>query len=69
MAVARYFDKSKLEKGVALPFGVPMRDLTVEELAALPEHVQRSIDTWPVFRKTKPPAAQPAAPADEKETT
>lgn len=54
MATARYFDESKLEPGMSLPFGVPQRDLSDEEFDGYPPHVQRSIDTWPVFRKTNP---------------
>jgi len=55
MAAFRYFDKRKLDKGVRLPFGVPMRDLSEAEYNAYPPHVQRSIDSWGVFRKSRPP--------------
>ena len=40
--------------------GVPLRDLSKEEFVALPEHLQRSVDDSDTYRKTKPPASQPA---------
>lgn len=47
------------EPSVILP-GVPLRDLSAAEFAALPEHLQRSVDASDVYRKTKPPVNQPA---------
>lgn len=45
--------------------GVPNRDISADEFAALPRHIQERIDTSPVHRKTKPrpPAAAPRAEA------
>jgi hypothetical protein len=66
MATARWFDKSKLEKGVSLPFGIPQRDLSDEEFNAYPAHIQRSIDSWPVFAKRNPNPT-PRTPKEDKE--
>lgn len=53
MPIARYYDDSKNEDGRAFD-GVPLRDLTDEEFAALPEWLQLSVDAAPFYRKTKP---------------
>jgi hypothetical protein len=45
--------------------GVPNRDITEDEFAAMPLHIQRQIDASPVHRKTKPRPASPAK-ADTK---
>lgn len=48
--------------------GVPNRDISEEEFAALPLHIQRAIDASPVHRKTKPrPAPAPKAEAKQPE--
>ena len=68
MPVFRYFDESKFEDGAAMPLGVPARDLTEDEYNEFPEHVQASIDAWPVFRKTKiRPARKDAETEQEAE--
>lgn len=66
MATARWFDESKLEPGMVLPYGVPMRDLSDEDWDAYGPDVQASIDSWPLFRKTKPRA--PRTEGDDRET-
>lgn len=70
MPIARYYDESKHD-GSAFD-GVPLRDLTDDEFAALPAWLQASVDASPLYRKTKPraekaedaPAAEPAAEAE-----
>ena len=47
--------------------GVPLRDLSEQEFAALPEHLQRSVDDSDLYRKTKPPVAPIAAPKPKQE--
>lgn len=54
MPIARYYDESKND-GSAFD-GVPLRDLTDEEFAALPAWLQASVDASPFYRKTKPRA-------------
>ena len=56
MTTVRYYDADKNPDGAALP-GVPLRDLTDAEFDALPTYLQRSVDTAPFYRKTKPEAA------------
>lgn len=67
MATARWFDESKVTPGMVLPYGVPMRDLSDAEIEAYPEHVQASIDTWPVFAKRNPNPTPRAPKDDERE--
>jgi hypothetical protein len=55
MPIARYYDESRNEDGRAFD-GVPLRDLTDEEFAALPEWLQLSVDASSLYRKTKPRA-------------
>ena len=72
MPIARYYDESKNDGGAF--DGVPLRDLTEDEFAALPAWLQASVDASPLYRKTKPrtekaedaPAAEPE-PAPEPE--
>lgn len=69
MSIARYYDSSKNSGGFLV--GVPLRDLTQEEYDELPPYLQQSVDASPLYRRTKPQAAKPAAapkpdaPADE----
>ena len=73
-----YYDPSKNPGGASLD-GVPLRDLTEEEFAELPNWLQASVDATPFYRKTKPrhpseaeaeaPADQVGASADEVEKT
>ena len=70
MPIARYYDESKNDGGAF--DGVPLRDLTEEEFAALPAWLQASVDAAPFYRKTKPRAEKaeseaPAEPAPEPE--
>ena len=71
MPIARYYDESKNENGSAFD-GVPLRDLTEDEFAALPPWLQASVDASPLYRKTKPRGETPtelsAAPALDAET-
>lgn len=55
MKIARYYDEAKNPDGAGLP-GVPLRDLTEEEYAALPEWLQQSVDNLPFYRRTRPAA-------------
>ena len=55
MPIARYYDDSKNDDGRAFD-GVPLRDLTDEEFAALPEWLQLSVDASSLYRKKKPRA-------------
>lgn len=64
MAIARYFDESKVEPGTSVP--VPMRDLTDEEFDALPDWLQASVDNYPFFRKTNPHPEPRRAKKDEE---
>lgn len=59
----RFYDASKNPDGATLP-GVPLRDLSAEEFEALPLWLQYSIDASAMYRKTKPRASAPAAPAE-----
>lgn len=47
--------------------GVPNRDISEEEFAALPLHIQRAIDASPVHRKTKPRPQASAPKAESKQ--
>ena len=71
MPIARYYDESKNEDGRTYD-GVPLRDLTEDEFAALPPWLQASVDAAPFYRKTKPRTETPtelsAAPALDAET-
>lgn len=60
--IARYYDASKNADAAGFP-GVPLRDLTEEEFDALPEHVQRSVDASPFYRKT--PTPKPTTKAEK----
>jgi hypothetical protein len=51
---ARYYDETKNPEKGELP-GVPLRDLTADEFAALPQWLQDSVDALPCYRKTPPP--------------
>lgn len=62
MKTVLYYDAEQNPGGAFLP-GVPLRDLTDEDLARLPAHLQRSVGASPLYRKTKPKTA-PALPAD-----
>lgn len=53
MAIARYFD-ARHDDGSYFG-GVPKRDLSEEEFAALPDWLQASIDASSMYRKTPPP--------------
>lgn len=64
MTTARYYDAGKNPDGAFLP-GVPLRDLTDDELAALPPHLQAGVAAAPFYRTTKPKAA----PAAEEDTS
>ena len=55
--IARYYDASANPERLYFS-GVPLRDITEEEWAALPEHVQRSVDAVSFYRKTKPTPAK-----------
>ena len=59
--IARYYDASNNPDGAALP-GVPLRDMTEDEWAALPTWLQESADASTLYRKSKP---RQAARADE----
>jgi hypothetical protein len=61
---ARYYEAGKNPEGGMLP-GVPLRDLTESEFAALPDWLQRSVDASPFYRKTRPP--QQIAPTNTPE--
>ena len=61
--IARYYDAEKNPDGGSLP-GVPLRDLSEDEFAALPAWVQESVDASPLYRKTKPQGT--AKPATKK---
>lgn len=65
-SIARYYDETKNPEGGMLP-GVPLRDLTEAEFAALPPWLQESLDALPCYRKTPPPreTAPLKAPAKE----
>jgi hypothetical protein len=54
MTIARYYDESKNKEGAFFP-GVPLRDLTEDEYAALTPRMRDSIDASSFYRKTKPP--------------
>lgn len=43
--------------------GVPLRDLTADEVAAMPAHIQAAIATSPIYAATD---AAPPLPADEE---
>ena len=58
--IARYYDAEKNPDGGSLP-GVPLRDLSEDEFAALPAWVQESVDASPLYRKTKPQGTGKAA--------
>lgn len=60
--IARYYDEARNPEGAFLD-GVPLRDLTEEEFAALPAWLQASVDASPLYRKSRPRAerAEPAA--------
>ena len=60
--IARYYDAEKNPDGGSLP-GVPLRDLTEDEFAALPAWLQESVDAQPFFRKTKPESQKADKPA------
>lgn len=62
--IARYYDESKNPGGAFFP-GIPLRDLTVDEWAALDERMQQSIDAAPFYRKSKPPKPAEAAPLND----
>jgi hypothetical protein len=66
MATARFYDESKHDG--SQPW-IALADIDEAEWEALPKHVQRSIDTLPYFRKTKPESARThrATKVDEKE--
>ena len=51
--IARYYDAGNNPDGAALP-GVPLRDMTEDEWAALPTWLQESADASTLYRKTKP---------------
>lgn len=64
--IAWYYDKTKNPDGGSLP-GVPLRNLTESEFAAMPKWLQLSIEVMAMYRKTKPPteAAPLKAPREE----
>lgn len=68
-AIALYYDEEKNPGGFA-PVGVPLRDLTDDDLAEMPKHIKASAEAAPFFRKTKPAAKTkadaPAADATQK---
>ncbi len=75
MGIARYYDDSKNPDGGALP-GVPLDDISEDQFALYPEHIQRSIDAHAMYRKTKPapetkakPTAKPKAPVQHRAST
>ena len=69
MSIARYYDASKNPDGGELP-GVPLRDLTEDEFAALPPWLQANVDAMPFYRKTKPrPAESEPEPEAQPEPT
>lgn len=63
----RYYDASKNPNDVNYITGVPLRDLSADEFAALPEHLQRSVDGSDLYRKTKPSVASASAPKPKQE--
>lgn len=63
-STARYYDESKNRDRAFFP-GVPLRDLTADEWAALTPRMQDSVDAAPFYRKTKPPTAPAIAPPEE----
>lgn len=68
----RYYDATKNpgteERPAAIP-GAPLRDLEAEEFEALPVWLQHSIDTSPMYRRTRlSRAPATSAPKPEKET-
>lgn len=63
--IARYYDETKNPDGAYFP-GVPLRDLTADELAELPEWLQRSVDAAPFYRKTKPTTTTTAPKAPKE---
>lgn len=69
MAIAWYYDPEKNPNDAASLPGVPLRDLTEDEVAGYPEYIQRSIAASPLYRKTKPTSAakkKPSKPAVEQ---
>ena len=58
--IARYYVADANPEGGQLP-GVPLRDLLESEYAALPDWLKASIDASPMYRKTAPKPAAPAA--------
>lgn len=54
----RYYNAERNEAGAHLP-GVPLRDLTEQELAEMPGWLQRSVDASGMYFLTKP-RAKPA---------
>lgn len=67
MPVAYYFDEGKNPGGQAVIFGVPHGDISDEEFAGYPKHIQESVAKSEMYRRTKPepkaaPAAAPAKP-------
>jgi hypothetical protein len=60
--IARRYHADKNPDGNGLP-GVPLRDLTVDDWAALPAWLQQSIDGWSAYSVAKggPPKAEPTA--------
>jgi hypothetical protein len=62
--IVRFYDASKNPSGAFFP-GVPLRDLTADEWAALTDRMQQSIDAAPFYRKTPVETAPLKAPAKE----
>jgi len=59
MKIVYYYDEDKNPGGDAL-IGVPLRDLTEDDMAQFAKHTVASIEASPLYRKTKPESRKAA---------
>ena len=57
-------DEPPLRVPIAYIPGVPLRDLTVADVEALPEHLHRSVAASPLFKVTSDAPKAPEEPPD-----
>lgn len=68
MGTAYYYQPENNPHNGSLP-GVPLRDLTDEEVAQYPDYIKRSLEISPMYRKTNPnptPRKPEVKPAKKK---
>jgi hypothetical protein len=54
MATRRYYNADENKDGSQHIYGVPLADISDEEYAALPDHLQKQVDASPLYRKSAP---------------